>query len=90
MRKRKIRQWMREQYRIETGRCLPYRYENKLCVSVGTDYYYMITNKRKWLKEVVDGRCLRNHIFYLHQIISFKPTFLAENPGRHPNLKGVK
>lgn len=67
--RRKIRQWMIEQNRIETGQCLPLRYEiggrHKLAFKTGTQYSYMIQYKRFWLENVVQRRSQRDSKRYL-------------------------
>lgn len=65
MRYRKIRQWMIEQNRIETGECLPYKYDwhgkTKRAIKEGTNYSIMIRYRRMWLNTLVDRRSLRRN-----------------------------
>lgn len=77
MRNRKLRNWMIEQHRIETGVSLPYRYKlsgkkDFLALKVGTNYSYMIQHKRMWMNTVVNKRSRRTDAFFLHYKINFR------------------
>jgi hypothetical protein len=72
MRKRKLRIWMLEQNRIETGVCLPLHYQGKLCINPGTTYAYYIRGKRDWLAHIVFVRSVIRSRSFLHSKISYK------------------